>query len=98
MFGSLSTMMSHGFKSSKQDFTFGPWKVTAAKNHIMKSKDIERWGVHLTVESRYAFHILLFTYRALWLDKLLATVPVNSWGTPSHSWFFFIFKKIFSTL
>ncbi|KAG9351548.1 hypothetical protein JZ751_022799 [Albula glossodonta] len=35
-------MMSHGFKSSKQDFTFGPWKVTAAKTHIMKSKDIER--------------------------------------------------------
>lgn len=34
-------MMSHGFKSSKQDFTFGPWKVTAARNHIMKSKDIE---------------------------------------------------------
>ncbi|XP_018556437.1 TIP41-like protein isoform X2 [Lates calcarifer] len=42
MLASLSTMMSHGFKSSKQDFTFGPWKVTAAKNHIMKSKDIER--------------------------------------------------------
>lgn len=38
-------MMSHGFKSSKQDFTFGPWKVTAAKNHIMKSKNIERWDV-----------------------------------------------------
>ncbi|XP_047462704.1 TIP41-like protein [Mugil cephalus] len=42
MLASLSTMMSHGFKSSKQDFTFGPWKVTVAKNHIMKSKDIER--------------------------------------------------------
>ncbi|XP_010790275.1 TIP41-like protein, partial [Notothenia coriiceps] len=41
MLASLSTMMSHGFKSSKQDFTFGPWKVTAARNHIMKSKDIE---------------------------------------------------------
>ncbi|XP_028839151.1 TIP41-like protein [Denticeps clupeoides] len=34
-------MMSHGFKSSKQDFTFGPWKVTTATTHIMKSKDIE---------------------------------------------------------
>ncbi|XP_067350702.1 TIP41-like protein isoform X3 [Channa argus] len=42
MLASLSTMMSHGFKSSLQDFTFGPWKVTAAKNHIMKSKDVER--------------------------------------------------------
>ncbi|XP_006628115.1 TIP41-like protein [Lepisosteus oculatus] len=35
-------MLSHGFKSSKQDFTFGPWKVMAEKTHIMKSKDIER--------------------------------------------------------
>lgn len=42
MLASLSMMMSHGFKSSKQDFNFGPWKVTASKNHIMKSKDIER--------------------------------------------------------
>ncbi|KAI3373382.1 hypothetical protein L3Q82_021932 [Scortum barcoo] len=42
MLASLSTMMLHGFKSSKQDFTFGPWNVIAAKNHIMKSKDIER--------------------------------------------------------
>ncbi|XP_069460861.1 TIP41-like protein [Ambystoma mexicanum] len=35
-------MMIHGFKSSKQDFTFGPWKVTAAKTHIMKSADVEK--------------------------------------------------------
>lgn len=42
---SVLTMMPHGFKSSKQDFTFGPWKVTASTNHIMKSKDIERWHV-----------------------------------------------------
>jgi len=36
-------MLSHGgFQSSRQNFTFGPWTVTAAKNHIMKSKDIER--------------------------------------------------------
>uniref|UniRef100_W5MCN2 TIP41-like protein n=2 Tax=Lepisosteus oculatus TaxID=7918 RepID=W5MCN2_LEPOC len=38
----LTAMLSHGFKSSKQDFTFGPWKVMAEKTHIMKSKDIER--------------------------------------------------------
>ncbi|XP_048873698.1 TIP41-like protein isoform X2 [Brienomyrus brachyistius] len=42
LLANLSAMMSHGFKSSKQDFTFGPWRVTAAKTHIMKSKDIER--------------------------------------------------------
>ncbi|KAJ1083413.1 hypothetical protein NDU88_003572 [Pleurodeles waltl] len=35
-------MMIHGFKSSKQDFIFGPWKVTAAKTHIMKSADVEK--------------------------------------------------------
>ncbi|XP_032431785.1 TIP41-like protein isoform X9 [Xiphophorus hellerii] len=45
-------MMLHGFKSSKQDFTFGSWKVTAAKNHIMKSKDIER------AESEHAQEVL----------------------------------------
>lgn len=39
----LPIIMSNMFRSSKQDFTFGPWKVTVAKNHIMKSKDIERW-------------------------------------------------------
>lgn len=39
---SLTTMMSQGFQRSQQDFTFGPWRVTAVKNHIMKSKDIER--------------------------------------------------------
>lgn len=51
MFATLSTMMSHGFKSSKQDFTFGPWKVTAAKNHIMKSKDIERLAEEMNMPS-----------------------------------------------
>ncbi|XP_027888314.1 TIP41-like protein isoform X4 [Xiphophorus couchianus] len=44
-------MMLHGFKSSKQDFTFGSWKVTAAKNHIMKSKDIERLADELNMPS-----------------------------------------------
>ncbi|XP_057177377.1 TIP41-like protein isoform X2 [Triplophysa rosa] len=38
----MSSLISHGFKSSKEDFSFGPWTVTAAKTHIMKSKDIER--------------------------------------------------------
>ncbi|XP_040006638.1 TIP41-like protein isoform X9 [Xiphias gladius] len=51
MLDSLSTMMSHGFKSSKQDFTFGPWKVTAAKNHIMKSKDFERLAEEMSMPS-----------------------------------------------
>ncbi|XP_008331714.1 TIP41-like protein [Cynoglossus semilaevis] len=44
-------MFSHSFKSSKQDFAFGPWKVTAAKNHIMKSKDIERLGGEMKLPS-----------------------------------------------
>ncbi|XP_023198702.1 TIP41-like protein isoform X3 [Xiphophorus maculatus] len=44
-------MMLHGFKSSNQDFTFGSWKVTAAKNHIMKSKDIERLADELNMPS-----------------------------------------------
>uniref|UniRef100_A0A8C7PXD6 TIP41-like protein n=1 Tax=Oncorhynchus mykiss TaxID=8022 RepID=A0A8C7PXD6_ONCMY len=51
MFANLSAMMTHGFKSSKQDFTFGPWKVTAAKTHIMKSKDIERLGEEMHMPS-----------------------------------------------
>ena len=42
MFAQILNMTSHGFKSSKQDFAFGPWKVTATKTHIMKSKDIEQ--------------------------------------------------------
>ncbi|XP_038128034.1 TIP41-like protein isoform X1 [Cyprinodon tularosa] len=44
-------MMLHGFRSSKQDFTFGSWKVTAAKNHIMKSKDVERLSDELNMPS-----------------------------------------------
>ncbi|MEQ2234196.1 hypothetical protein ILYODFUR_029521 [Ilyodon furcidens] len=44
-------MMLHGFRSSKQDYTFGSWKVTAAKNHIMKSKDIERLADELNMPS-----------------------------------------------
>ncbi|XP_068117182.1 TIP41-like protein [Hyperolius riggenbachi] len=35
-------MMIHGFKSSNQDFSFGPWKITAIKTHIMKSADVEK--------------------------------------------------------
>ncbi|XP_062341087.1 TIP41-like protein [Osmerus eperlanus] len=51
MLANLSAMVSHGFKSSKQDFTFGPWKVTAAKTHIMKSKDIERLAEEMSMPS-----------------------------------------------
>ncbi|CAB1459649.1 unnamed protein product [Pleuronectes platessa] len=51
MLATLSTMMSHGFKSSKQNFTFGQWKVTAAKNHIMKSKDVERLAEEMNMPS-----------------------------------------------
>ncbi|XP_072303072.1 TIP41-like protein isoform X1 [Eucyclogobius newberryi] len=45
-------MLSHsGFQSCRQNFTFGPWTVTAAKNHIMKSKDIERLSEELHMPS-----------------------------------------------
>ncbi|KAK0148786.1 TIP41-like protein [Merluccius polli] len=51
MFAQLLNMTSHGFKSSKQDFTFGPWKVTATKTHIMKSKDIEHLAEDMNLPS-----------------------------------------------
>ncbi|XP_077098048.1 TIP41-like protein isoform X1 [Siphateles boraxobius] len=38
----MSSVIPHGFQSSKQDFRFGPWTVSAVRTHIMKSKDIER--------------------------------------------------------
>ncbi|XP_028322416.1 TIP41-like protein isoform X2 [Gouania willdenowi] len=44
-------MLSHGFKSSKQDYVFGPWKVTSTKNHIMRSKDIERLAEEMNMPS-----------------------------------------------
>lgn len=40
--GTCSAMMIHGFQSSHQDFSFGPWKLTASKTHIMKSADVEK--------------------------------------------------------
>ncbi|XP_028322415.1 TIP41-like protein isoform X1 [Gouania willdenowi] len=48
---SCSKMLSHGFKSSKQDYVFGPWKVTSTKNHIMRSKDIERLAEEMNMPS-----------------------------------------------
>ncbi|XP_016114372.1 TIP41-like protein [Sinocyclocheilus grahami] len=38
----MSSVICPGFQSSTRDFRFGPWTLTAAKTHIMKSKDIER--------------------------------------------------------
>ncbi|CAL8275854.1 TIP41-like protein isoform X1 [Gadus morhua] len=51
MFAQILNMTSHGFKSSKQDFAFGPWKVTATKTHIMKSKDIEHLAEDMNLPS-----------------------------------------------
>ncbi|VTJ75967.1 Hypothetical predicted protein [Marmota monax] len=45
------TMMIHGFQSSHQDFSFGPWKLTASKTHIMKSADVERLADELHMPS-----------------------------------------------
>ncbi|XP_075433118.1 TIP41-like protein isoform X1 [Ascaphus truei] len=47
----VQAMMIHGFKSSKQDFNFGPWKLTAAKTHIMKSADVEKLAEEMHMPS-----------------------------------------------
>ncbi|XP_078415900.1 TIP41-like protein [Cetorhinus maximus] len=44
-------MTTHSFKNSKQEFNFGPWKLTANKSHIMKSKDIERLAEEMKMHS-----------------------------------------------
>lgn len=61
-------MMPHGFKSSKQDFTFGPWKVTASTNHIMKSKDIERWHI---------FQVVVIQQKSVILNKVVILNLLN---------------------
>lgn len=37
-----AAIMMPVFKSSRRDFSFGPWKLTAARTHIMKSAEAER--------------------------------------------------------
>lgn len=49
--GPASAMMIHGFQSSHQDFSFGPWKLTATKTHIMKSADVEKLANELHMPS-----------------------------------------------
>nr|KAF6414588.1 TOR signaling pathway regulator [Molossus molossus] len=44
-------MMIHGFQSSHRDFSFGPWKLTATKTHIMKSADVEKLADELHMPS-----------------------------------------------
>lgn len=44
-------LLQGGFRSSKQNFIFGTWTVTAAQNHIMKSKDIERLSEEMSMPS-----------------------------------------------
>ncbi|XP_037023345.1 TIP41-like protein isoform X2 [Artibeus jamaicensis] len=44
-------MMIHGFQSSHRDFSFGPWKLTAVKTHIMKSADVEKLADELHMPS-----------------------------------------------
>ncbi|XP_068956464.1 TIP41-like protein [Petaurus breviceps papuanus] len=44
-------MMIHGFQNSGQDFSFGPWKLMAAKTHIMKSADVEKLADELHMPS-----------------------------------------------
>ncbi|XP_018115916.1 TIP41-like protein isoform X2 [Xenopus laevis] len=42
-------MMIHGFKSSNQEFNFGPWQLTAIKTHIMKSADVEKLAEEMSM-------------------------------------------------
>ncbi|XP_078265287.1 TIP41-like protein isoform X1 [Rhinoraja longicauda] len=44
-------MTTQSFKNSKQEFNFGPWKLTANKSHIMKSKDIEKLAEEMKMHS-----------------------------------------------
>ncbi|XP_044529014.1 TIP41-like protein [Gracilinanus agilis] len=44
-------MMIHGFHSSRQDFSFGPWKLTVAKMHVMKSANVEKLADELHMPS-----------------------------------------------
>ncbi|RLV98939.1 hypothetical protein DV515_00010227 [Chloebia gouldiae] len=39
------------FQSSRRDFTFGPWKLSAARTHIMKSAQAERLADELHMPS-----------------------------------------------
>ncbi|XP_043928282.1 TIP41-like protein [Protopterus annectens] len=41
--------VTHYFQSSTKDFTFGPWKLKATKDHIMKSADIEQLAEEMHV-------------------------------------------------
>ncbi|KAJ8785561.1 hypothetical protein J1605_007158 [Eschrichtius robustus] len=49
--GPAAAVMIHGFQSSHQDFSFGPWKLTASKTHIMKSADVEKLADELHMPS-----------------------------------------------
>ncbi|KAE8607994.1 hypothetical protein XENTR_v10011354 [Xenopus tropicalis] len=42
-------MMIQGFKSSNQEFKFGPWQLTAIKTHIMKSADAEKLAEEMSM-------------------------------------------------
>lgn len=47
----MNSMTTQSFKNSKQEFNFGPWKLTANKSHIMKSKDIEKLAEEMKMHS-----------------------------------------------
>ncbi|XP_013371565.1 PREDICTED: TIP41-like protein [Chinchilla lanigera] len=46
-----SAVMIHGFQSRHHTFSFGSWKLTAAKTHIMKSVDVEKLADELHMPS-----------------------------------------------
>uniref|UniRef100_A0A8C6W4X3 TIP41-like protein n=1 Tax=Nannospalax galili TaxID=1026970 RepID=A0A8C6W4X3_NANGA len=44
-------MMTHSFQRSHQDFSFRPWKLTAAKTHVLRSADVEKLAAELHMPS-----------------------------------------------
>ncbi|XP_066428169.1 TIP41-like protein isoform X1 [Molothrus aeneus] len=51
LFGREEAAMHPVFQSSRRDFTFGPWKLSAARTHIMKSAQAERLADELHMPS-----------------------------------------------
>ncbi|KAJ6662230.1 hypothetical protein lerEdw1_012393 [Lerista edwardsae] len=65
------------FKSSRRDFSFGPWKLTAARTHIMKSAEAERLAEELHMpcvpEMMFGDNILRIQHESLFGIEFNAT-------------------------
>ncbi|XP_008106054.1 TIP41-like protein isoform X2 [Anolis carolinensis] len=65
------------FKSSRRDFTFGPWKLTAARTHIIKSSEAERLAEELHMpcvpEMMFGDNVLRIQHESLFGIEFNAT-------------------------